>query len=289
MGRQDKKKLALHLDNEGWKIASRGSGTVTRSTRKLRADQSRISAELRQAATTLQRMGDSSMSGDSNSAKWKSHMINDLSTLQVGFPKAVITKLRYADILALSTTSGSASFYNYRPNSVFDPDQSGIGHQPMFFDNYASIYNRYRVLGATINVVFTPSRDFADDAGLPQRSSMGGPWVVGIVGTNNTANYSNIITTRMEANESVFKTLNTRTGADGVVSCQLAYSPETTLGRPAGDDTVSANVTASPTAIWNWQVWAQDTNSVVANTFVSAHVDIEYTVEFYDIINQAQN
>lgn len=39
-------------------------------------------------------------------------------------------------------------------NSLFDPDRSGVGHQPYCFDQWASFYNRYRVYGCKYTVTF---------------------------------------------------------------------------------------------------------------------------------------
>jgi len=40
----------------------------------------------------------------------------------------------------------------FRSNSLQDPDQTGTGHQPMFFDTYAGVYSKYRVTYAKITV-----------------------------------------------------------------------------------------------------------------------------------------
>ncbi len=75
-----------------------------------------------------------------------------------GFPKSQVVKLRYVDTgLTLDPGVGLISEYVYRANSVFDPDFTGVGHQPMGFDEWANIYNRYTVLGSRITVYNTPA------------------------------------------------------------------------------------------------------------------------------------
>lgn len=38
--------------------------------------------------------------------------------------------------------------------SIFDPDYTGVGHQPAFHDQWATLYNRYRVIGVRYKVIF---------------------------------------------------------------------------------------------------------------------------------------
>nr|QTE03423.1 MAG: capsid protein [Phoenicurus auroreus CRESS-DNA-virus sp.] len=233
-------------------------------------------------------MGDVSMSDGKQSHGTDSlvgRKIPGLGPRTFGFPKAIVTDLRYRSNLTITSTSGAVNYNVYRANSVFDPDQSNIGHQPMFFDNYANIYNNYRVLGSKITVTFTPLQDFSDTAN--NVISTRGPWLIGINGTNATTSYSATPETRMEANDSICALLNSRQGADGVMTLTDTFNSETTLGRPVQDDVNSAAVTGNPSQQWYWQPWVADYSGGTSSVVIT--VDIEYSVEFFNLINQAQN
>jgi len=45
----------------------------------------------------------------------------------------------------------------YNMNSIFDPDRTGVGHQPYGHDTYQTLYNRYRVLKFRYRVVLAPN------------------------------------------------------------------------------------------------------------------------------------
>lgn len=60
--------------------------------------------------------------------------------------------LRYAESgTAVGIAGGSAS-YVYRANGLFDPNATGIGHQPRGFDQLMTLYDHYLVKFATIEV-----------------------------------------------------------------------------------------------------------------------------------------
>lgn len=74
-----------------------------------------------------------------------------------GFPSRKLVKLRYVDTgVNLDPGVGNIAQVVYRANSVYDPYQTGVGHQPMGFDQWAAIYNKYTVLGAKMTMTFTP-------------------------------------------------------------------------------------------------------------------------------------
>lgn len=66
-----------------------------------------------------------------------------------GFPSRKRLTLKYSDTFEMSSTSGAVITQQFRANSLFDPDYTGIGHQPRGFDQWCSAtgpYQVYRVL-----------------------------------------------------------------------------------------------------------------------------------------------
>jgi hypothetical protein len=50
------------------------------------------------------------------------------------WPAKFRAKLRYVDARAISITGGAMAYYTYELNNLYDPDLTGVGHQPMGFD-----------------------------------------------------------------------------------------------------------------------------------------------------------
>lgn len=75
-----------------------------------------------------------------------------VTTTLAGIPDKVNVVLRYVE--KQSVTSSSTPYLNqiFRINSLYDPDYTSGGHQPMYYDQYGAMYNYYRVKGATIKV-----------------------------------------------------------------------------------------------------------------------------------------
>ena len=72
------------------------------------------------------------------------------------FQPKIQTVLTYCDTKTLDPGTG-ATDHEWHVNDIFDPDSDGVGHQPMFRDNFASWYNKYRVLGMSYEVTFVGS------------------------------------------------------------------------------------------------------------------------------------
>lgn len=64
---------------------------------------------------------------------------------QTGRPQRMIAKLVYFTSGQLANTVGVYQTQTMNLNSLYDPDRSGIGHQPLGHDQWATWYNRYRV------------------------------------------------------------------------------------------------------------------------------------------------
>ncbi len=101
----------------------------------------------------------------------------------LGFPKDKMVKLRYAQEFNINPGIGSFGFHYFRCNSMFDPDLTGTGHQPLYYDQYIAAYDHYTVHGAKIKVTYVHSGSapqtpgymgiFVDDNATPSYASAG--------------------------------------------------------------------------------------------------------------------
>lgn len=76
-----------------------------------------------------------------------------------GLPQSRRVSLRYCSNAVITSTSGTLGSHYFRATSLFDPDQTGTGHQPMGFDQMAALYNHYLVLGSKITIRAMPDQN----------------------------------------------------------------------------------------------------------------------------------
>lgn len=70
-----------------------------------------------------------------------------------GFPQSRMVRLRYAETVSMDPISTStATYYNFRANSCFDPNETGTGHQPRGWDQWTQFYNHYVVVGSKCSI-----------------------------------------------------------------------------------------------------------------------------------------
>lgn len=69
-----------------------------------------------------------------------------------GVPTQKVVNMRYCATQAITGTLGALGTYVFSANSIYDPDVTGIGHQPMGHDTMATLYNHYVVLGSRVRV-----------------------------------------------------------------------------------------------------------------------------------------
>jgi len=74
----------------------------------------------------------------------------------------VKTWLTYVDTKTISPSSGMAN-HVFGVNNIHDPDWTGGGHRPFFYNQFAALYQKYRVLGVKYTVTF---RSHLSDANI---------------------------------------------------------------------------------------------------------------------------
>lgn len=108
--------------------------------------------------TRYRRVTDGKVFTYSKKRKQKKNIIyKNMSSLGSGFPKMIMIKHKYADQAAISMPAGGPALSTiYSCNSLYDPDVSGGGHQPYYFDQLSALYDHYVVIGSKIRCTFMP-------------------------------------------------------------------------------------------------------------------------------------
>jgi len=69
----------------------------------------------------------------------------------------LLTTMDYCDTKTITAGSGMSG-HNFLLNNIYDPDSTGIGHQPAFHDQWQALYARYRVISCQWWITFAPMR-----------------------------------------------------------------------------------------------------------------------------------
>lgn len=67
-----------------------------------------------------------------------------------GFPASTFVKLAYESNVISTVATVAGTLHRWNANSIYDPDNTGVGHQPRFHDKWSQIYKRYVVYACKI-------------------------------------------------------------------------------------------------------------------------------------------
>lgn len=184
-------------------------------------------------------------------------------------PDAITNVMPYATNIALSAV-GNVATYQFRGNSIFDPDLTSTGHQPLGHDEFAAMYQRYRVHASRV-VLYACN---TGDPGLPVQ--------LVIHATNNSTLITNFDTV-ME--QPYMRTLTLEVDSNGG-SCKKLTFPWMSTKKIKGthmtelDDRFQASYGANPSIEWYWNLYAFTYGGT--GVFVDCYAVIEYLVESFD-------
>ena len=180
-----------------------------------------------------------------------------------GFPDRMVTKLRYCDTISLSISSGSLAKNMFRWNSTYDPDATNTGHQPMYRDTYASIYDQYAVISARARIKF-------------MNTNTSSIIICGAV-TDDDSVISSTTSTLSEQNHGVHTILPPLAGSLSSHTFNLLWDCKKVLGiDPFASETYKTLVGSNPTEESYLGVWA--TNFDATTMSVTFNIELEQTV-----------
>lgn len=187
-------------------------------------------------------------------------------------PSRYICKMKYADSV-LTDTDGQ---HVMNLNSLYDPDRTGVGHQPYGFDTLSSLYNRYRVIScgwrATVCL-----------------SSTAPSIVVGCLPSNDSSILWSNMGALLENPRAKYITQNP--GSTALVLRGKSYMPALmgrTKAQYMADDNYQAIVNSNPNEL---ALLYLQSFSNVGEPLGSIRINIvlEYTVEWFDVKHIVQS
>lgn len=189
------------------------------------------------------------------------------------FPSSKIVKLKYNEYIPISSnTSGTLlSTYHFQANSLYDPNASGGGHQPLWFDTYSGIYQHYLVLGSRIKVTWQG------------QANSGVPLVVGVFINDDTA-FTDGLQTITEQNKTKWRMLPPDTSSKIVTTANFSAKKFFGLSNAKDSkDTIGAAVSTSPSEIAGFTLFCQSMDLATDFSVLRAYVEIEFIVQFSEL------
>lgn len=188
------------------------------------------------------------------------------SNFPTGLPNVATVKLNYSTGLALVSTIGNQATYTFRANSIFDPDFTGSGHQPMNFDVWAAQYNHYVVLGSKITCQFAGG-------------AVATPSYVGVQLKSNSPTPHSNVQAMLEEDPNGYKVTNNPRRPIFAVKRFSAKRYFRCTNPNDNKDRIGAAVTQDPAELAYYHVWCAAIDNTV-NTTQIVDVKIEYIVQF---------
>lgn len=167
---------------------------------------------------------------------------------------------RYVDNV-LWTTVGGIDYNIYRGNSLYDPDYTGAGAQPMSYDQCCALYDRFIVHGAEIKVVV---------------QNMDAVPVYAVLGRSYLPTAFTSAAQLSERPDSISRYLGAGGSSTDTAVMKMYTNTKTILGykNVMDDYEASHQYNGNPTKQWFYHFWVE--NDDLGNLAVNIVVEIKY-------------
>lgn len=195
----------------------------------------------------------------SNKMKISSLSLRGVSAM----PDTLFCKLKYSDIKNMVNVAGSGSLI-FSMNSLFDPDVTGVGHQPLGFDEWGAFYSHYEVLASRIRID-------------PQATTGVNPIEIVLYPSRQQ-----VIQTMSTAREQPYGKKSNYTSSTGAQFASVINYMKVKKfeGRSTNSINFAADTSVSPATQFYWILQARDANGGDISP-VTWQVDIVYYVKFF--------
>lgn len=179
------------------------------------------------------------------------------------FPDVMYVTMKYCEAINDSSAITNSGVYQFRGNSIFDPNFTGVGHQPLGHDTYEQLYRRYTVLGSSITVHFiNTDADPVTVAVAPKYNSVAGSVIEQLIEDENGRSLT-----------------VSATGSDDSGVLRSPYIASRDILGAAEAESVSTFFGSNPTVPWYWGIIYTNLNGGGTGFDVKFRVVINYYVQ----------
>lgn len=195
-----------------------------------------------------------------------------------------LAKLRYCETQVLNPGLGTPAVWVASMNSAYDPAYTGTGHQPFGFDQWTALYEKYKVVGAKLTVVFSNT-----GATIPTSNTMCG------IHISDTGNY--IVTKNVNhIRETGYTRWKYLTYAQSKVKMTEFWSSKKFFGKNRIENpedlvgnTGNTGVGSDPATQAFGEIWCVGTDPARDGEAVVASIILEQLVMFSDLRELGQS
>jgi len=240
--------------------------TSSRSRSRAIVSRSRSSSGRRSRANMAATDGEPLVSTRNHRAQWNSAPGWSLRMFDP-FPARIRAKLRYNEVFQMDSTAGVPAHYLFRANSIYDPNYTGAGHQPMGHDIFETLYYHYKVISCVASL--TPTSAFNSGFGIALSTNTTGP-----TGYYDIAEEKG---TKFSMNSS----------ASTVPTATNYYNMN--WSSPFDSVDQGALMGNNPNEVVYFDCWTRGETSTTEDTAKNFNITLEYVVEFWMLRPMAQS
>lgn len=189
------------------------------------------------------------------------------------FPPQLFNTLRYSEQVTVTLNGSGESTYIFSCNGLYDPNITGTGHQPLYFDQLTSIYDHYTCLSSRITV-------------LPTITATSGPFILGVYVDDDTTGLTGL-SSLVERPGVKYQQVNVNAGQSSKLTNNWSASRVFGPGTQA-DPSMQGSAASNPTEQSYYFVFVGG-NTTLAASAVSFLVTIEYHVVWDEYVTVGQS
>lgn len=206
--------------------------------------------------------------------------------------------LHYNTVISLNPKpdqlgSTGSNTWQFCANSLYDPDQTGTGHQPLYFDNFMSVFEKYRVnfCQITVTVINHKVNAVTEGTGFTEFPNYAYKLFILSDASSGTAEfpgYMNIMTE--EAGPQLKWRFISPSLVGKLPKLKSSVSPHQLARKPFRDDSLEGTSSSGPFQPAWFYVGITSADGVTDPPSVYLNVHLKFFAEFFDRKNlQTEN